>query len=298
MPEIGVVRFAEEALSVAESVLPPYRTKFSNHLYTQPQLLALLCLMRYEDWTFREAVVRLGEHTELLRALGLARAPVHGTLYHFMRRLDESTLERALEEAFRRMSPPPAPPAGATIAIDGTGLESGSISTYFVKRTGTLSRKHYLKWVISVDTFKQAITAQIARAGPTNDTASLPGLVEKARELSPVSTVLADAEFDSQQNHEYVRNVAGAISVIPAKRNRVKGKAKGIRAQMQKNFPKELYARRALVETVFSVVKRKLSNRAPGRTLDTQRVQALLLGVSFNIYRLRPCSWKQYQLTA
>lgn len=65
---------------------------------------------------------------------------------------------------------------------------------------------------------------------------------------------------------------------------------------MQKNFPRELYGRRALVETVFSVVKRKLSNRAPGRSLHTKRMQTLLLGVSFNIYRLKPRSYRYFPL--
>jgi len=50
-------------------VVPTYRSKFSKHLFTQPQLLAVPCLMRYEDWTFREAEVRLREHTELREAL-------------------------------------------------------------------------------------------------------------------------------------------------------------------------------------------------------------------------------------
>jgi hypothetical protein len=58
-------------LQVATRVLPPYRTRFSKHQFTQPQLLAVLCLMRYEDWTFREAEVRLREHQELRAALQL-----------------------------------------------------------------------------------------------------------------------------------------------------------------------------------------------------------------------------------
>jgi len=41
-----------------------------------------------------------------------------------------------------------------------------------------------------------------------------------------------------------------------------------------------------LIESVFSSVKRKLSARAPGRTLRMQGRQALLLGLSFNLYRL------------
>jgi hypothetical protein len=47
------------ALGVSQSVLPAQRTKFSKRQFTQPQLLAVLCLMRYEDWTFREVEIRL-----------------------------------------------------------------------------------------------------------------------------------------------------------------------------------------------------------------------------------------------
>jgi hypothetical protein len=56
-------------------VLPPYCRKFSKHTFTQPQLMTILCLMRFEDWTFREAEVRLAEHSDLRRALGLERVP-------------------------------------------------------------------------------------------------------------------------------------------------------------------------------------------------------------------------------
>src|SRR5258708_6135847 len=50
MAEVGLLPFARVALEVATQVLPPYRTRFSKHQFTQPQLLAVLCLMRYEDW--------------------------------------------------------------------------------------------------------------------------------------------------------------------------------------------------------------------------------------------------------
>jgi hypothetical protein len=56
---------------------------------------------------------------------------------------------------------------------------------------------------------------------------------------------------------------------------------------MRRAFPRLLYGRRALVESVFSSAKRKLSARAPGRSLRTQMRQALLLGLSFNLYRLK-----------
>jgi hypothetical protein len=50
MAEVGLVGFARVALDVARSVLPDYRSKFSKHIFTQPQLLAIVCLMRYEGW--------------------------------------------------------------------------------------------------------------------------------------------------------------------------------------------------------------------------------------------------------
>ena len=49
MAEVGLLPFARVALEVAMQVLPPYRTRFSKHQFTQPQLLAVLCLMRFED---------------------------------------------------------------------------------------------------------------------------------------------------------------------------------------------------------------------------------------------------------
>ena len=95
MAEVGLVAFAREALTIAQAVLPAYSNRFSKHTFTQPQLLAILCLMRYEDWTFREAEVRLREHQELRQALGLGQVPDYSTLYRFMRRLNAELLHQS-----------------------------------------------------------------------------------------------------------------------------------------------------------------------------------------------------------
>ena len=103
MAEVGLLPFARVALQVATRVLPPYRSRFSKHQFTQPQLLAVLCLMRYEDWTFREAEVRLREHRELRAALQLQSVPDYTTLYRFLKRLDDDTIDRGLEETVRQL---------------------------------------------------------------------------------------------------------------------------------------------------------------------------------------------------
>ena len=137
------------------------------------------------------------------------------------------------------------------------------------------------------DLDQQFLLSQIARRGPWNDCANLPAVVAAASERTPIGLVLADAEFDSERNHTYIRRELGAQSVIPAKRGKKTWRIHGVRAQMRRAFPRRLYRRRALIESLFSSVKRKLSARAPGRSLRTQMRQALLLGLSFNLYRLR-----------
>ena len=127
------MQFARVALDVAQTTVPWYRTKFSKHKFTQPQLLTILCLMRYEDWTYREAEVRLREHSELRRALQLGSVPDYTALYRFVRRLDEAAIARALNEVVRRI-PLPGPRRRARVAVDATGLSQGAISTFFVRR--------------------------------------------------------------------------------------------------------------------------------------------------------------------
>lgn len=290
MAEVGLVQLARVALDVATVTVPRYRTSFSKHQFTQPQLLAILCLMRYEDWTYREAEVRLAEHSELRRALALRSVPDYTTLYRFLRRLDETAITRSLNEVVHRMTLP-GPRRRTRAAVDGTGLSPGAISTFFVRRMYHHNQKpmpwrHWLKWLVVVDLDRQLILAQKAHAGPTNDSSTLRPLVDAAHAVSTLGLVLADAEFDSELNHTHIRQQLGADSIIPAKRGKKTWRIHGVRLQMRNHFPCRPYRRRALIETVFSAAKRKLSCRAPGRSLLTQRRQGLLLGLTYNLYRL------------
>ena len=292
MAEVGLLPFARVALEVSRAVLPRYRSRFSKHQFTQPQLLAILCLMRYEDWTFREAEVRLGEHRELRQALGLGRVPDFTTLYRFLQRLDDPVIDRAVGETVRRLrGTQKKKRRRACVGVDATGLAQGAVSTFFVRRMHHHGQKplpwrHWLKWVIVADLDEQFLLSQMARRGPWNDCANLPTVVGAASQETPIGWVLADGEFDSERNHTYIRRELGARSVIPAKRGKKTWHLHGVRAEMRRAFPQRIYRRRALVESVFSSVKRKLSARAPGRSLPMQKRQALLLGLAFNIYRL------------
>jgi IS5 family transposase len=295
MNEIGLVPFARVALAVCREVVPPYSHRFSPRRFTQPQLLAILCLMRYEDWTFRAAEVRLAEHGELRRALELQAVPDYSTLFRFMLRLKEELLDEVLREVVRRLQRNrPAPgKQKSTVAVDATGLAPGSISTFFIRRReqhggARMPWRYWLKWLLAVDTRLRIILAQKAHRGPVNDCARLRPLLDEVVQNISIGKVVADAEFDSERNHRHIREQIGAESIIPAKRGKATWKLHGIRAQMRAAFPVEAYRHRVHAETVFSAIKRKLSARAPGRSVATQRKQALLLGLAFNFYRLWP----------
>jgi IS5 family transposase len=295
MSEVGLVPFARVALEVSRQVLSPYSHRFSPQRFSQPQLLAILCLMRYEDWTFRAAEVRLAEHGELRRALELQAVPDYTTLFRFMLRLPEEVIDQALAEVVRRFQnrPPSSGKSQSNVAVDATGLAPGSISTFFIRRReqhggAPMPWRYWLKWLMAVDTRLRLILAQKAHQGPVNDCATLRPLLDQVVAQNPIGTVLADAEFDSERNHQHIREQIGAESIIPAKRGKPNWKLRGVRAQMRAAFPAERYRQRVQAETVFSAIKRKLSAKAPGRSLTSQRKQALLLGLAYNIYKLWP----------
>src|SRR5437879_5989144 len=288
MAEVGLLPLARVALQVATQVLPPYRSRFSKQQFTQPPLLAVLCLMRYEDCTFREAEVRQREHHELRAALPLQAGPDSTTLYRFLRRLEDDDVDRGLQETVRRLRRRRRRAVSA--AIDGTGLSHTSVSTFFLRRLeqhahGAQPRRPWLKWLIVVDVQQQILLAQRARQGPGCDARALPGLLDVAARGVPLGVVLADAELDSEAHHQHIRQRLGAKSIIPVRRRGVPNGA--IRNQMFRAFPKKPYRQRAKIESICSAVKRKLSSRAPGRSLATQIRQALLLGLAYNLYRLR-----------
>lgn len=52
MAEVGLVLFAKTTLAVMREVLPAYSSKYSKHTFTQPQLMTILCLMRFASRLF------------------------------------------------------------------------------------------------------------------------------------------------------------------------------------------------------------------------------------------------------
>jgi hypothetical protein len=136
--------------------------------------------------------VRLGEHGELRQALGLESVPDFTTLYRFLQRLDDVTIERAGGETVRRLrGTRKTGRRRARVAADATGSASGAVSTFFVRRMHHHGQKplpwrHWLKWVVVADLHQQFLLSQSARRGPWNDCANLPAAVAAASQRTPI----------------------------------------------------------------------------------------------------------------
>jgi Transposase DDE domain len=155
--------------------------------------------------------------------------------------------------------------------------------------------RHWMKWVVAADLNQRFLLSQIARRGPWIDCANLPAVIEAASQLTRIGLVLADAEFDNERNHSYIRQRLGAQSVIPAKRGKKTWRVRAAPAEMRRAFPQRVYRRSVMIESPFSSPKRKLAARAPSRSLRKQMPQTLLLGLSLNLYRLKHRRHTKYE---
>jgi hypothetical protein len=101
------IALARAALEAGKRALPDYSCSKSCHLYTQPQLFAMLALKQFLKLDYRGVVTWLSRWKELRDALGLTRVPHYSTLCYAERRL----LKRGALDA--SWTPPSTWPAGA-----------------------------------------------------------------------------------------------------------------------------------------------------------------------------------------
>ena len=100
-----------------------------------------------------------------------------------------------------------------------------------------------------------------------------------------IECLSADAGYDSESNHRFARERCGVRTLIPAKHGRPTDKpARGhYRRLMQTRFDKSKYHRRAQVETVISMIKRRQGNHARGRTYHSQCRDLRLMALTHNV---------------
>ena len=290
-----LVRIVRRQKRVLERARYPRRaSKYANHLYSDHQHIILLALRQHFRKSYRDFCDLMDACTLVLEELGLKKAPHWTTLQKFSARADTKRLERlllaCLDEAHLRI---------LHLAVDSTGFSSTSASFYYTRtlelRTGERGRprnrrliRHHLKQTMAVEIRRQLIAAVKFRYGPANDSPDfIPVLRKLASARQTVKLVIADKGYDAERNHEYARESLGATTVIPLRWGGRQGIwFKGRYRRKQLKFDVKAYHRRALVETVHSVEKRKMGDIVLARGACQQHKELIFRAFAYNVWRL------------
>jgi hypothetical protein len=109
MKRDDLLRLARLAVQIARTQLPDYASKFAPKRYTQPALLACLCLKEYLHVDYRSTEALLASAQELREALGLHAVPDHSMLWWFSRhKVKPGLLARILRRSACSSAWPPS----------------------------------------------------------------------------------------------------------------------------------------------------------------------------------------------
>jgi hypothetical protein len=134
--------------------------------------------------------------------------------------------------------------------------------------------KKWIKLSIGADVLKQIICGIKIMSSPLtrHDNVDFKPIITRTSEIKPLSVVVADKDYDSEENHVLVRERLKAYSIIPPRNMHVPiCKTHGrYRKQMKRGYTNLLYNQRNKDETIMSVIKRLFGEYVRSRLVKTQ----------------------------
>ena len=291
----SLLAVGREALAAAEDAFRSYSCRKSPHKFTQPQLVACLVVKEFLRLDYRGAATLLAEWSDLRSVLGLRRGPHFTTLWAAHRRLlarpHADRLMRAVLQRCRTQGL-----LAETVrlaAIDSTGLETRHASRYYTRRSwrhqGHLKTR-FPKLSAICDTATHLVLGAVVDRGPKVDHVEFEATVRDALSRQPFATLLGDAGYDSEKAHRLCREHLGIRSLFalnPCGRRRLDGRPQRItspyRRRLARRFPKKTYGQRWQIETVFSMLKRRLGSALRARRPHSQKREIALRLLTHNL---------------
>jgi hypothetical protein len=160
---------------------------------------------------------------------------------------------------------------------------------YAANRRRAAVNKRLPKLSLAVQASSHLILAARATTGLGADHRHfVPLMLDASRRMS-LEFALADAGYDSEDNHRLARDELGIRSLIPATCGRpgINGPTGHYRRLMRRRFKggsdKKYYGQRWQAETVNSMVKRNLGSACRARTPTGRKKDLLLRAVTHNL---------------
>jgi hypothetical protein len=301
------------AYALARRFLPEHSHRFSRRTFTLPQLFACLVVREVMRLSYRRTEALLRDSPQWLADIGLARPPDHNTLCRAFgllctrRRLGRALdLQAALLRHQRRLGLTRKP-----LVADSTHYEQRHRSRHYERRCRRMGLAPGGKFSprpgISADEARRRevrrlpkltlagaaachlILAARTHLGGRSDSPDWAPLLRDACRRARVPNAVADAGFDSEENHRLARSELGVRSIIPARIGRPSAKAPAGRwrrhmsRRLARGADRDLYHQRAQAETINSMLKRNLGDYLRSRLKQRRRMEMLLRTVVHNI---------------
>ena len=175
-------------------------------------------------------------------------------------------------------------------AIDSTGFESRHVSQYFLQRkegnTPIFARFHP-KLVAICDCQSHVLISFLATRGPKPDNRLLKPTLDRCTTVT-IDKLFGDAGYDGERNHRYARIAKGVRSFVPPiigrpSKNPPTGRYRRLMQRLFSNRKHIRYGQRWQVETVFSMIKRRLATATRARKRWQRTRELALLVLTYNL---------------
>ena len=148
--------------------------------------------------------------------------------------------------------------------------------------------KSFVKLTVGAELRTQLVTSIKLRRGPANDNRDFRPVVKRAHRIKRIKVGIGDKGYDSEKNHELLRDELHAQSIIPARYEdvpiwRTRGR---YRKEMKRGYSKARYHQRSKDETVFSVIKRTMGDEVRSIGVKGQNNEMRLKIIAYNAARM------------
>jgi Transposase DDE domain/Transposase domain (DUF772) len=311
-----------EAHRLASQVWPQYSNRFSRQDFTLPQLFACLTVREMMKLSYRKTEALLRDSPHWLGTIGMARAPDHNTLWRVfdvllegrrINRMLDLMAELFAQEQLLKLSSSP-------LTVDSTCYERGHCSRHYervcrkmkldegekygkpppkqaetpdqVNRRRSRTVRQMPKLALAVASSCHAILAARSHIGNRSDHPDFDPLLYQSWRRADVRTVVADAGYDSENNHCIARLDMNVVSIIPARIGRrsdspPQGRYRRLMKQrFSRKADQKHYGQRAQSETVNSMMKRNFGDALRSIKPRRRKKELLLRSLTHDIMLL------------
>ena len=238
-----------------------YLHHFGPKKYKLQQHLFALLFMQICKLSFRRV-------SEILEQIGFV-VPTYSALCKSRKRISPSLFEKLLNQTNQEIP--------KNVAIDSTGISMQNPSFHFVKRINSKKPvKRFAKLSVFYDIDNRKFLAIKTRAKPRHDVMDFPSLFKR---INNFKNFYGDSAYDSEKIHEacFDRKIQ---TFIKPRKNVKRGFH---RRKQMKNYSEETYHQRSLVETGFSVLKRKYGSYTLAKSARAVKAELYLRAIACNL---------------